>query len=98
MDLLVSAFGARIRRQHDQIVVEDVRQHTTHRYPARRLERIVIMGSSSISVDAVCLALRHKVDISYIGKFGKPEARIVPSVPTGSTKVLHAQLRVVFLG
>ncbi|MFA4954409.1 MAG: CRISPR-associated endonuclease Cas1 [Patescibacteria group bacterium] len=98
MDLVVSTFGTRIRRQHEQIVLEIPNDTTPHHYPARRLERILIMGSSSISADAVRLAMKHGVDISYIGKFGKPEARIVPSVPTGSTKVRHAQFRVALSG
>lgn len=98
MDLLITTFGTRIRRSHEQIVVEIPSETTPHAYPARRLERILIMGSSSISSDAVQLAMKHGVDISYIGKFGKPEARIVPTIPTGFTKVRHAQFRVAFVG
>lgn len=98
MDLVISTFGTRIRRQHEQIVVEIPNEASPHRYPARRLDRILIMGASSISADAVRLAMKHGVDISYIGKFGKPEARIVPSVPTGFTKVRHAQFRVAASG
>lgn len=98
MDLLITTFGTRIRRQHEQIVVEIPTESAPHLYPARRLDRILIMGSSSISADAVRLAMKHGVDISYIGRFGKPEARIVPSVPTGATKVRHAQFRVALSG
>jgi CRISPR-associated protein Cas1 len=98
MDLLISSFGTRIRRQHEQIIVEIPKEKQTRRYPARRIGRILIMGNSSISSDAVRLAMRHGVDISYIGNFGKPEARIVPSVPTGSANVRHAQFRVALRG
>jgi CRISP-associated protein Cas1 len=98
MDLLIDTFGSKIRKQREQIVVEVPNEKSPHMYPARRLDRILIMGSSSISSDAVQLAMKHGVDISYIGQFGKPEARIVPSAPTGSTKVRHAQLRVAFTG
>lgn len=98
MDLLITTFGTRIRRQHEQIVVEVPSEKAPHRYPARRVDRILIMGSSSISADAVRLAMKHGVDVSYIGKFGKPEARIVPSVPTGATKVRHAQFRAALSG
>lgn len=98
MDLLITSFGTRIRRQHEQIVLEVPKENALRRYPARRLERILIMESSSISADAVELAMEHGVDISYIGRFGKPEARIVPTVPTGFTKVRHAQFRTVASG
>ncbi len=98
MDLLITTFGTRIRRQREQIVVEIPHEEAPHRYPARRLDRILIIGSSSISADAVRLAMKFGVDISFIGQFGKPEARIVPSSPTGSTKVRHAQFRVALTG
>jgi len=98
MDLIVATFGTRIRRQGEQIVVQMPRQGATMRYPARRLNRILIIGRSSISTDAVRLAMKHNIDVAYIGKFGKPEARIVPSAPTGFTGVRHAQLRAAFLG
>ncbi len=98
MDLIISTFGTKIRREHEQILVEIPNEKKSRRYPARRLDRILIMGSSSISADAVQLAMKFGVDISYIGQFGKPEARIVPSAPTGSTKVRHAQFRVALMG
>lgn len=98
MDLLITTFGSRIRRRHDQIIVEIPDEKKPRAYPARRLERILIMGSSSISSDAVQLAMKHGVDISYIGQFGKPEARIVPAAPSGFTKVRHAQFRAALTG
>jgi CRISPR-associated protein Cas1 len=98
MDLIIATFGSRIRRSHEQIVVQMPRQGETRKYPARRLNRILILGRSSISSDAVRLAIKHHIDVAYIGKFGKPEARIVPSAPTGSTKVRHAQLRAALMG
>lgn len=98
MDLVINTFGTRIRREHEQILVEIPNEKKPHRYPARRLDRILIIGSSSISADAVRLAMKFGVDVSYIGQFGKPEARIVPSAPTGSTKVRHAQFRVALVG
>lgn len=97
MDLLVTTFGSRIRRQREQIVVE-IPNEETRRYSARRIDRILIMGKSSISSDAVRLAMKFGVDISYIGQFGKPEARVVPATPTGFTKVRHAQFRVALSG
>ena len=97
MDLLVTTFGSRIRRQREQIVVE-IPNEETRRYSARRLERILIAGKSSISSDAIRLALQHGVDVSFLGQFGKPEARLVPASPTGATKVRHAQFRAALMG
>lgn len=98
MDLIVAKFGARLRRQGEQIVVQVPGRGGARKYPARRVNRILIIGKSSISADAVRLAMKHGIDVAYIGRFGKPEARIVPSSPTGFTGVRHAQLHSAFTG
>lgn len=61
-------------------------------YPARRIEKIIILRPSSISTGAVQLAIEHDIDIVYLGSFGKPVGRIFPSNPKGITELRRAQL------
>lgn len=61
-------------------------------YPIRRLNKIVILRPSSISMHAVQLALEHEVDIVYLGAFGKPVGRIFSSDPKGLATLRRAQL------
>jgi CRISPR-associated protein Cas1 len=63
-------------------------------YPIRRLNKIVILRPSSISMHAVQLALEHEVDIVYLGAFGKPVGRIFSSDPKGLATLRRAQLTV----
>ena len=68
------------------------RKRIKKEYPIRRLEKIVILRPSSISMRAVELALEHEVDIVYLGAFGKPVGRIFPSDPKGFATLRRAQL------
>lgn len=59
MDLLINTFGTRIRSRGERIVLAfpDGKKQA---YPARRIEKIIILRPSSISTGAVQLALEHQ--------------------------------------
>jgi CRISP-associated protein Cas1 len=91
MDLLINTHGTRIRSTGKRIVL--VFPHAKKReYPARRIEKIIILRPSSISTAAVALAIEHDIDIVYLGSFGTPIGRIFPSSPRGITILRRAQL------
>lgn len=93
MDLLINTFGTRIRSSGERIVlVFPKKSEPRKEYPARRLEKIIILRPSSISMGAVALALEHGIDVVYLGSFGKPVGRIFPSSPKGITELRRAQL------
>lgn len=92
MDLLINAYGTRIRSRGERIVLVFPRSKEKQEYPARRIEKIIILRPSSISTGAVQLALEHDIDIVYLGSFGKPVGRIFPSQPKGLAELRRAQL------
>lgn len=92
MDLLINTYGTRIRSRGERIALTFPNNSETKEYPARRLEKIIILRPSSISTGAVQLALEHDIDIVYLGAFGKPVGRIFPSHPKGLAQLRRAQL------
>lgn len=92
MDLLVNTYGTRIRRSGERLVLAFPRTGKKIEYPARRVEKIVILRPSSISTGAVELALEHSIDVVYLGSFGKTVGRIFPSYPKGVTELRRSQL------
>ena len=92
MDLIINTFGTRIRSSGERVVLKFPGSNTKKEYPIRRLEKIIILRPSSISTNAVQLALEHDIDIVYLGSFGKPVGRIFPSSPRGLTLLRRAQL------
>lgn len=92
MDLFINTYGTRIRSSGERIVLKFPNKTTDREYPIRRLEKIIILRPSSISTGAVQLALKHDVDIVYLGSFGKPVGRIFSSEPYGLAKLRRAQL------
>ncbi len=93
MDLLINTFGTRIRSSGERIIL-NFPEKGKKQYSIRRLDKIIILRPSSISTNAVQLALEHDIDIVYLGSFGKPVGRILPSHPAGLTKLRRAQLEV----
>lgn len=94
MDLLINTYGTRIRSSNEHIVIFFPKTNKKKEYPARRIEKIIILSPSSISMGAVQLALEHDIDIVYLGQFGKPIGRFFPSTPKGISKLRKAQLEV----
>jgi len=94
MDLLINTFGTRIRSSGERIILNLPNSKKALEYPIRRIEKIVILRPSSISTNAVQLALEHDVDIVYLGSFGKPIGRIFPSNPKGLAELRRAQLEI----
>ncbi len=92
MDLLVNTFGTRIRSSGERILLSLPQKKKPLEYPIRQLNKIVILRPSSISTNAVQLALEHEVDIMYLGAFGKPIGRILSSRPNGLSKLRRAQV------
>src|ERR1043165_9672426 len=92
MDLLVNTYGTRIRSSGERIVLFQPTTGKRKEYPARQIEKIVILRPSSLFVGAVQLAIEFNIDIVYLGSFGKPIGRIFPSSPKGISELRRAQL------
>lgn len=91
-DLLINTFGTRVRSSGERIMLVFPKTAEKKEYPARRIEKIIILRPSSISTGAVQLAIEHGIDIVYLGSFGKPIGRIFSSNPKGIAALRRAQL------
>lgn len=97
MDLLIDTYGTYIGATGERLVLRFPSQGPKRKqreYPIRRLNKIVILRPSSISMHAVKLALEYEVDIVYLGAFGKPVGRIFSSDSKGLATTRRAQLEV----
>jgi len=98
MDLIITIYGTKISCTKERIVLSFPKTKGTSRkkeeYPIRQINRIIIVRASSITMHAVKLALEYDVYISFLGKFGKPVGRFLPSEPKGLAATRRAQLEV----
>ena len=98
MDLLINIYGTKISCTKERIVLTFPKIKKVSRkkeeYPIRQVQKITIIRASSITMHAVKLALEYDVDISFLGKFGKPVGRFLPSEPKGLAAVRRAQLEI----
>jgi len=97
MDLLVDTYGTHIGATGERLVLRFPSKGSVRKekeYPIRRLNKIVILRPSSITMHAVKLALEYEVDIVYLGAFGKPVGRIFSSDARGLATTRRAQLEV----
>lgn len=93
MDVIVNTHGTRVRCTSERLVLTSPTSQEKTEYPIRRVKKIVIMVSASISSEAVHLALEHGVDIVFMNHYGRPAGRIFPSTPKGTGNLRRAQLR-----
>lgn len=99
MDLLIDTYGTYIGCAGERLLLRlppksKGKERKTKEYPIRRINKIVILRPSSISMHAVKLALEHEVDIVYLGAFGRPVGRIFSSDARGLATTRRAQLEV----
>lgn len=88
MDLIVNQFGTRIRCSGERIVLFDPKSGAKKQFPARKLSKLTLLGSCSISAGAIALALGQDIDVVFLDAFGMPIGRLVPSAQ-GSLATLH---------
>lgn len=93
MDLVINTYGTRIRSTSERLVLTIPKRKEKKEYSVRKIEKIIILVSSSISSDAVQLALEHDIDIVFMNTYGRPVGRIFPSAPKGTGDLRRAQLQ-----
>jgi CRISPR-associated protein Cas1 len=92
MDLLIDTFGTKIGSAGERIVLTFPNVKNKKEYPIRRVSKILILRAGSLSTNAVQLALKHDVDIVYLGAFGKPIGRIFSAEPKGIATIRKGQI------
>lgn len=93
-DLIINRFGSRIRKISQRFQIFHPPTNFKREYPAREVSKIVVLRPCSISSGAVELAVENEVDIVYLGKYGKPYARVYPSKLSGPVLIRKRQAEV----
>lgn len=93
-DIVINRFGVRIRKIRECSQIFHPPTNFRKEYPARKVAKIVISRPGSISSGAVELATEHGIDIVYLGKYGKPYARVYPSKLGGPVLIRKRQSEV----
>ena len=98
MELYLQKFGAQLRVKDGlfQVTVPDItgaNNHLVEQFAAHQVKSILLHKGTSISSDALLLALSKGVDIMIIDHFGNPEGRLYPNKPNGTIALWKAQLQ-----
>lgn len=95
INLYIDSIGSKLRVK-DQIFEVHVYKGNKflkiEEFAAPQLKSIRMKRGTSLSVEAIHLAMKYEVDIFMENGFGHPLARIVSPKPGSTTKVLKAQL------
>ncbi len=94
MDIIINEYGTCVRASGERIILTHPKSKEKKEYPIRRVNQIIITRPGSITTSAVELAIKHGVDIVYVGGFDKPFGRIFSSEPKGLASLRRAQLEV----
>lgn len=93
-DLIINKFGARLRKIRQRFQIFHPPTNFKKEYPAKEVAKIVILRPCSVSSGAVELATENDVDIVYLGKYGRPYARIYPSKLGGTVLIRKRQAEI----
>ena len=95
--LHLHTWGSKLRRRDGlfEVIVVNKQKKTIKReeVAAARVDRIRLSEGSTVSVDAIRLALEQDVDIVFQDKYGHPIGAVRSAEPGSTTLVQKAQLR-----
>ncbi len=91
MQLIINQFGTFVGKKENRFTIayNDVKDE----HSADKVDQIKVLCASSISSEAVKLAVNNNIDIVFLGKFGEPYARIYPCKLGGTTLTRKEQAR-----
>ncbi len=91
MQLIIDEFGTFIGKKENRfkIIIKEKKQE----FSADKVSQIIVSSASSISTDAIKLAIENGIDIVYINFIGKPYARIYPCQLGGTTLTRRMQAK-----
>lgn len=74
MDLVINSYGGYLNKNGDLFAVKVNEQK--FEVSCKKVERIMITTSATITTDAIKLAMDHNIDIIFLDDFGNPYARV----------------------
>ncbi len=97
MDIYLQSFGSRLRVKDGifEMTVPDIsgaNNHKVEQYPAHEVRSILLQKGSSVSTDALLLAIEKDVDILVLDHFGHPQGRVWTTRPSSTMTIWKNQL------
>ena len=97
MDIYLQSFGSRLRIKDGlfEMTVPDisgVNHHVVEQYAAHEVQSIMLQKGSSVSTDALLLAIEKGVDILVLDQFGQPQGRFWSNRPNSTLNIWKRQL------
>ena len=93
MQLILSTFGSSLSKKGQMFDILSAGEH--HAVSPNKVSSILIFTGAHISSDAVELALQYNIDILVLNKYGDPVGRFWHARMGSTTRIRHAQLRLV---
>lgn len=99
MELYLESFGTRLRAKDDlfEITIPDLTgagNHRVEQIAPHQVRTILFQHHTSISADAILLALKSDTDIILCDHFGHPVGRFVSTILHNTVNILKAQVTV----
>ena len=97
MDIYLQTFGSRLRVRDGifEVTVPDIsgaNHHRLEQYAAHEVKSIFLQKGTSISTDALLLAIEKGVDVLVLDHFGHPQGRMWTNRPSSTTAIWKNQL------
>jgi CRISP-associated protein Cas1 len=97
MEIYINHFGARLRARNGMFVVYKPDQtgannHETLEISPHEVDVFVLLPQTSVSCDAVLLALETDTELLFADAYSRTKARIFPHKPNSITEIWMAQL------
>lgn len=99
MELYLESFGTRLRAKDDlfEITIPDLTgagNHRVEQIAPHQVRTILFQHHTSISADAILLALKSDTDIILCDHFGHPVGRFISTILHNTVNILKAQVTV----
>ncbi|PIY91986.1 CRISPR-associated endonuclease Cas1, partial [Candidatus Micrarchaeota archaeon CG_4_10_14_0_8_um_filter_60_7] len=90
MDVILNEYGTFLGKKGEVFQIKNKEQ--TRELAAGEVDQIIVAAPSSVSYDAVQLAIEKDIDIVYLDWRGMPIARVYPCRLGGTTLTRRKQL------
>lgn len=93
MELHIDSYGARLRVKDGLLQVTFAREGEVRKeaFSAQQVRRIFLQKGTSVSIDAVLLAMEHDISLVVTDQYGFPTGRFYSHEPNSTSEILKAQ-------
>jgi CRISPR-associated protein Cas1 len=99
MELHLQSFGARLRATGSlfKLTKTDLEQRKpeeTHEYAAHQVKTLLLQKGTSVSTDALLLALEHDITVVILDQFSQPQGYLFPTKPSSTIAIWKRQIAI----